>query len=140
MITANFKSYNNYVVDSLYQWDLNQKLTVAGLNIEDAPEVHFSNANLERAVVRQATMENHIVTVDIPNSLLQSPLRIYAHIGIYDGDTFKVIEVVEIPVIARKKPYDYQITDSDEEVYSFKALENALNNALLRIEELENRL
>ena len=140
MISANFKSYNNYIVDSLYQWDLNQKLTVVGLNVAVAPEVHFSNSNMERAIVRQATMTNRVVSVDIPNSLLQDALRIYAHIGIYEGDTFTTIEVVEIPVIARKKPLDYNIEDSDGEIYSFNALENALNNALAKIAELEQRL
>lgn len=140
MISANFNSYNNYVVDSLYQWDLNQQLIVAGLNIEDAPEIHFSNANLERAIVRQATMSNRIITVDIPNSLLQDALRIYAHIGIYEGETFKIIEVVEIPVISRKKPLNYQIETTDGEIYSFSALENALNNALEKINELEERI
>lgn len=128
MINVNFRAYASYVTDSLYQWDINQKLSVSGLNLSVAPEVHFSNANTDRAIVKQATLDNHIVTVDIPNSLLQMPLTIKAHIGIYESDTFKVIEKVEIPVIARKRPSDYQIEDSDEEIYSFKALENALNN------------
>lgn len=129
MIKANFKAYSNYVVDSLNQWDLNQVLEVTGLNLTDAPEVHFSNANVERAIVRQSTMEQHVVHVDIPNSLLQDPLRIYAHIGVYEGKTFKVVELVEIPVQPRKRPQDYQIEDTDEEVYSFKRLENELANA-----------
>ena len=129
MVTANFSAYNKYVTDSLHQWDLNQVLQVYGLNLSSVPEVHFSNANTDRAIVRQATMENHIVSVAIPNSLLQDPLRIYAHIGIYEGSTFKVVELVEIPVIARKRPLDYQIETTDEEVYSFKALENRIANA-----------
>ena len=129
MITANFSAYSTYVTDSLNQWDINQVLRVTGLNLASAPEVHFSNANTGRAIPRQAGMENHVVTVGIPNSLLQDPLRIFAHIGIYEGDTFKVVEKVEIPVKPRKRPEDYQITDADEEIYSFKRLENALANA-----------
>lgn len=128
MITANFSAYSTYVTDSLHQWDINQVLRVTGLNLTTAPEVHFSNANTGRAIVRQSTMESHVVTVDIPNSLLQDPLRIFAHIGIYEGSTFKVVEKVEVPVIPRKRPADYQIEDSDEELYSFKRLENALAN------------
>lgn len=128
MIKANFKTYASYVTDSIYQWELNQVLSVYGLNLGVAPEVHFSNANMDRAIVRQATLTDNIVNVDIPNSLLQEPLPIKAHIGFYDGKTFKVAEVVDIPVIARKRPSDYQIQDSDEEIYSFKALENALAN------------
>ena len=134
MIKANFKAYSTYVTDSLHQWDINQVLEVTGLNLTDAPEVHFSNKNMDRAIVRQATMTDHVVRVDIPNSLLQDPLRIYAHIGVYEGYTFKVVEVVEIPVIPRKRPEDYQIEANDGEVYSFKALENALGNKATRAE------
>lgn len=128
MINVNFNTYASYVTDSLYQWDINQVLSVSGLNLSVVPEVHFSNAVTDKAIVRQATMVNHIVSVGIPNSLLQEPLRIYAHIGIYEGDTFKVVEVVEIPVIPRKRPNDYSITDADEEIYSFKRLENLIAN------------
>lgn len=128
MIKANFNTYASYVTDSLYQWELNQVLSVTGLNLTVAPEVHFSNSNMDKAIVRQATLYNHVVSVNIPNSLLQDPLTINAHIGIYEGDTFKVIELVQIPIIARKRPADYQIQDTDEEIYSFKALVNALAN------------
>ena len=138
MIKANFKTYATYVTDSLTQWDLNQVLQVTGLNLAVAPEVHFSNANTDRAIVRQATMANHVVSVDVPNSLLQEPLHIYAHIGIYEGDTFKVVELVEIPVKPRKRPQDYQIQDSDEEIYSFKALENKIGNINAHIVSKEN--
>lgn len=135
MITANFKAYASYVTDSLHQWDLNQVLQVSGLNLTTVPEVHFSNANTDRAIPRQATMNAAgVVAVGVPNSLLQDPLRIYAHIGIYEGDTFKVVELVEIPVIPRKRPADYQIQDADEEIYSFKALENLLANRATKAE------
>lgn len=129
MIKANFSAYARYVTDSLHQWDINQVLQVEGLNLTSAPEVHFSNANVDRAIVRQSTMTNRVVSVVVPNSLLQDPLRIYAHIGVYEGSTFKVVELVEIPVIPRKRPLDYQIEDGDEEIYSFKRLENMLENA-----------
>lgn len=128
MITANFSAYGTYVTDSLHQWDLNQVLRVTGVNLASAPEVHFSNAAMDRAIVRQATMSNHIISVNIPNSLLQDSLRILAHIGVYEGSTFKVVETVHIPVRARKRPADYQIEDSDEEIYSFKRLENLIGN------------
>ena len=128
MIKANFNAYGKYIADSLYQWDLNRVLSVTGLNLTVVPEVHFSNNAMRGAIVRQATMENHVVSVKIPNSLLQYPLTIKAHIGIYEGDEFKVVEEVQIPVIAKKRPEDYQIEDSDEEIYSFKRLENEIAN------------
>lgn len=139
MITANFKAYASYITDSLHQWDLNQVLQVSGLNLTTTPEVHFSNANTDRAIVRQATKDaGGVVTVGVPNSLLQDPLRIYAHIGIYEGSTFKVVELVEIPVIPRKRPADYQIQDADEEIYSFNKLENELRNYTAHVESKEN--
>ena len=129
MIKANFNTYNSYVTDSLYQWDVNQDLVINGLNLSTAPEIHFANADMDRAIVRQSTFESGVVTVRIPNSLLQAALTIKAYVGIYEGETFKVIETIEIPVIAKTKPADYTIEDSDEEIYSFKALENEIANA-----------
>ena len=130
MIRANFNAYGSYVTDSLYQWDINQDLAINGLNLTEAPEIHFSNVNMDRAIVRQSTLENGVVTVRIPNSLLQVAYTIKAYVGVYEGETFKVIETVEIPIIARTRPSDYTIEDSDEEIYSFKLLENRLNNII----------
>ncbi len=128
MITANFKAYASYVTDSLYQWDLNQVLSVSGLNLSVAPEVHFTNSNMDKAIVRQAELTNRIVKVQIPNSLLQEPLTIKAYIGIYEGKTFKVVEEVSIPVKPKARPNDYKIETTDGEIYSFEALKNALAN------------
>lgn len=134
MIKANFNAYASYVTDTLYQWDINQSLVLTGLNLSSAPEVHFSNGNMDRAIVRQASNVNNVVSVAIPNSLLQDPLTITAHVGVYEGETFKVIEKVVIPVNPRKRPYDYKIEDTDEEIYSFKALENKLENVISELQ------
>lgn len=128
MIKANFETYNSFITDSLYQWERNRILSVSGLNLSVVPEVHFSNASMDKAIVRQATLIDHVVSVTIPNSLLQEPLPIEAHIGIYEGDTFKVLEKVSIPVIPKARPSDYKLEHSDEEVYSFEALKNAIAN------------
>lgn len=127
MIKANFKTYHTYITDSLYQWDINRVLTVSGLNLSVAPEVHFANANMDKAIVRQATLDKLVVRVPIPNSLLQEALTIKAHIGIYEDGTFKVVEVIEIPVIAKARPADYKL-ESDEEIYSFEELKNHIAN------------
>lgn len=130
MITANFSAYSTYVTDSLFQWDQNRVLRVTGLNLKVKPEVHFSNANMKGAIPVQADLVNHVVVASIPNSLLQEPLRIYAHIGIYEGDEFRVVELVEIPVKPRKRPADYELAVDDFELYSFKRLENQVANAV----------
>ncbi len=136
MIKANFNAYNKYITDSLYQWDKNQVLNVTGLNLSVTPEIHFSNTDMDKAIVRQATLKSGIVSVQIPNSLLQKPLTINAHIGIYEDGTFKTIELVQIPIIPKKRPGDYVIENTDEEIYSFNALENMIANMLKEIDEL----
>lgn len=128
MIKANFNSYNNYVTDSLYQWDINQELIINGLNLSVAPEIHFTNANMDRAIVRQSIFSSGVVTVSIPNSLLQEALTIKAYVGVYEDTTFKIIETIEIPVIAKTRPSDYALTDADEEIYSFNKLETKIAN------------
>lgn len=127
MIRVNFTTYNNYVTDSLYQWDVNRNLLINGLGLSVAPEIHFTNANMDRAIVRQSTLDNGVITARIPNSLLQSALTIKAYVGVYEGETFKVIETIEIPVIAKNRPFDYTIEDSDEEIYSFRLVERRLD-------------
>lgn len=142
MIKANFNAYNSYVTDSVYQWDINRDLVISGLNLSVAPEIHFTNANMDRAIVRQSALNAGIVTVRIPNSLLQEAITAKAYVGVYEDDTFKVIETIEIPVIAKARPSDYTIEDTDEEIYSFNKLENDIVNAKKefekKLDEVEN--
>ena len=63
---------NNYTVEPLHQWDVNQVLTIHGLSLPSTPEVHFSNMAMERSIVRQASMNAAgVITVEVPNSMLQ---------------------------------------------------------------------
>lgn len=128
MVTVNFNAYASYVTDSLYQWDINQKLIIQGLNVSTAPEIHFSNANMNGAIARPSTLSNGVVNTTIPNSILQEALTVKVHIGLYDDDTFKVIEYVEIPVRPKERPLDYKLEADDEEVYSFNKLKNDIDN------------
>lgn len=128
---------NTYTVDPLYQWDLNQTLKIYGLSLASVPEIHFANNDMDRAIVRQSTMStNGVISVDIPNSLLQKPYRITAYVCIYEGETFRSLYSIEIPVKARTKPADYTIQDNDEEIYSFTKLENMIGPAFERYEEI----
>ena len=118
---------DRYTVTPLFQWDVNQTLEIQGLNLSVDPEIHFTTEVLNGAIVRQAAQDsNGIITVKIPNSLLQKPYRIDVFVCIYEGETFQSLYKMSIPVTARKRPYDYTLEDSDEEIYSFNALENKL--------------
>lgn len=129
---------NTYTVDPLYQWDKDQVLEIRGLSLPRIPEIHFSNDAMDKAIVRQATMDTAgVIRADIPNSLLQKPYKVKAYVCIYEGKSFETLYKLEIPVKARTKPGDYTLED-DEEVYSFNALENLVNNTLIWVNESYN--
>lgn len=122
-----------YTVEPLYQWDTNQVLEIRGLSLSSIPEVHFAHEEMERTIVRQATMDDAgIITVLVPNSLLQKAYTIKAYICIQQGDSFNTLYTISIPVKPRKKPSDYTI-QIDEDIYSFNKLENLINNAINNI-------
>ena len=122
---------NSYTVDSVYQWDKNQDLVIYGLSLATIPEIHFANDAMDKTIVRQSTMDDAgVIRAEIPNSLLQKPYKIRAYVCIYEGDTFKSLYLITIPIQARSMPLDYTLTVSDDEVYSFNALENKLENTL----------
>ncbi len=122
---------SRYSVESLYQWDSNQTLVIYGLSLPKTPEIHFTNSSMEHAVVRQATMDDAgVVSVGVPNSLLQKALTLIVHVCIYEGETFKTLYTIEVPIKARKQPADYTFVDDANEIYSYNALEYKLNDTL----------
>lgn len=119
-----------YTVDPLYQWDKNQALEIRGLSLAKVPEIHFTTKAMDRAIVRQASMDAAgILTVDVPNSLLQKPYTIQVFVCTYEGSTFQTLYKLEVPVKGRPMPTDYTLED-DPEVYSFNALENKIENTV----------
>ena len=129
-----------YIVDPLFQWDQGQVLEIRGLSLAKAPEVHFDNGCLSGCVVKQATMDNAgIVTVNIPNIILQKPHKITAYICDCSTDKFKSLYSIEIPVKPRKKPEFYEVVD-EYEIYSIQALTNEVINKLGNLREEYDRL
>ncbi|MEY8366103.1 hypothetical protein AALA22_10745 [Anaerovoracaceae bacterium 41-7] len=117
--------------DPLYQWDSNQILTIYGLSLPSIPEIHFANVAMECAIVRQAEMNDAgIISVQVPNSMLQQPYLISVYVCKYDGDTFESLYQMDIPIKKRKKPADYSFVDDSDEIYSYNALNNRLTNVL----------
>lgn len=111
-----------YTVDPLYQWDTNQKLKIYGLSILD-PRIHFTSEVIGGSLVVEPTVdESGVITVDIPNSLLQFAYPIIVYVTGFEDKTFKTYHKVTIPVKARKRPGDYTLSLSDNEVYSFQAM------------------
>lgn len=125
-----------YSVNSLYQWDKNQILRISGLTVPNVPEIHFVNKAMSLALVRQCQVDGEgTIIVDIPNLLLEAPLPIDVYVCIYDGDLFRTLYALQIPVKARTKPSDY-IYEKEDEVLSFNALHNRLTNSIAEMQAL----
>ncbi len=125
-----------YTVDSLYQWNKNQKLKISGLLVPNIPEIHFVNKAMPLALVRQSEVDGEgTITVDIPNVLLENALPINVYVCVYEGEVFRTLYALQIPVKARAKPSDY-IYEKEEEVLSFNALHNRLTNSIVEMQEL----
>ena len=130
---------HNYTAEPFYQWDRNQVLTIYGLSLPHIPEVHFYNNTMDRAIVRQATMDSAgVITVSVPNGLLQKPYTITAHLCIYTGATFETQYTVKLPVTPRTQPADYTLED-DGDVYSFNELSNQVGQAVTDLKAAEAR-
>lgn len=130
---------HNYTAEPFYQWDRNQVLEIYGLSLPSTPEVHFYNNAMDRAIVRQATMDSAgVITVSVPNGLLQKPYTITAHLCIYKGATFETQYTVKLPITPRTQPADYSLED-DGDVYSFNELNNKIGQAVAALKDAENR-
>lgn len=125
---------NNYTVEPLYQWDLNQVLEIRGLSMAAVPEVHFTNDAMVRAIRRFAAMDaTGVIQVEVPNALLQTAAKIRALVCIREGEVFKTYHDIRIPVKPRQQPADYTITD-DQDIYSFLELENLVYDSTVKVE------
>ena len=129
---------NRYTSESLYQWDKNQTLEIYGLSLASIPEIHFTNAGMDRAIVRQASMDElGIITVEVPNSMLQKSYDMSVYVCVYNGETFETLYNLVVPVDPRAKPLDYTLETDDDEVYSFNKLENQIANILVLCKDLD---
>lgn len=125
---------NKYTVDSVYQWDINQELKIYGLSMLD-PEIHFTSEAMGGSIVVECTVDaSGVISVNIPNSLLQYKYPIVVYVAGFEGDTYKTYHKFSIPVKARKKPGDYTLSLSDDEVYSFNSMERRIINIESEIE------
>lgn len=124
MLRVCFNCYGNYTTDTVYQWDQNHTLHIVGVDLTYAPAIHFCNKKSAEAIVVQSEKVEDGFTAPIPNILLQDPYNIIAYVHIYDinDENAKTIEIVNIPLIKRVKPSEYQFEDNVE-VMTFERLE-----------------
>lgn len=135
MLQVNFKAYNDYVTDSLTQWDVNRSMIIKGLNLGFAPRLTFSNSVLSESVCVQSVLNSDgSITSPIPNFLLQWDRDIVIYVCDATNDQYKALERVRIPVISRPKPADYMYTDN----CTYEALNGQIAELIERIEKVES--
>ncbi len=125
-------TYNGkYVSDNpLYQYDKDIILTLSGLDTSSVPEIHFANASTGMALVRQATLEDDLISVNIPNALLQTSENLKVYVCYYNEDgEYETKYKFALKINAREKPEDYTIED-DEDYLSYNELNNKVNQLL----------
>ena len=104
-------------LEFLTQWDQNQVMVIRGIDFSPAPVFRFSTISSVASVVVKPTVDNGVVTADIPNVLLTQCKPIVVHINYeYDDGDSKTRHVFNIPVIPCKQPEDYHMTENVEYV------------------------
>lgn len=134
MAVITINKNNTYTANDLFQWDANRILEIYGLTLQSLPEIHFANARMSKAIVKQASYDNGVIKVEIPNILLETAIPITAYVCGYDGVEFISRYSLTINVKARQKPEDY-IAEDDEKIYSYNALENLVNNTVVNLKK-----
>lgn len=95
---------------SLWQWDLNQQLTVAG----DCTEVHY----LDRGAPSTLTVEVKDGKADIPNILLQKAGRLVVYAYIIDAQDHHTKVCETFGIAPRPKPAEYVYTETEVKTWS----------------------
>ena len=141
MLRVCFNCYGIYTTDSVYQWDQNHSLEISGLGVGSVTTIHFTNKKRDTAIVVKATVQGDTVIAPVPNELLEEPYNVIAYAHVYDSNQARTIEVVNIPVIKRAKPEDYQFIDNVD-VMTFERLEKDMSDFIAKcealIEEIKN--
>lgn len=95
---------------SLWQWDLNQKLTVAG----DCTEVHY----LDRGAPSTLTVAVKDGKANIPNILLQKAGRLVVYAYIIDAQDHHTKVCETFGIASRPKPAEYVYTETEVKTWS----------------------
>lgn len=109
-------------VTGLTQWDRGQTMQIACPNLPSAFQVHFANRKSKKAFVVQATGENNVATVVIPDVMLQQPFEVFAYLYFDENLIGETTKTVRMPVERRKKPDDYIIDLPQEQATNAEKL------------------
>ena len=137
MLRVNLNCYGSYTTDSIYQWDQNHVLTLTGDNIDDISAIHYCNKKCDNARVVNVTRGSGEISAPIPNELLEMPYDVIAYVHSIDNNQGKTIEIINIPVIKRVKPDEYEFVENVD-IANFERLEKDINDFISSITIQQN--
>ena len=97
----------------LTQWDRGQQLQITLDSLPESFCVHYSVKGKREADVVEATAENGVAVVNIPNAILQQDKDAVAWIYVGDDKTAETIKTIHLPIERRAKPNDYIYEEDD---------------------------
>lgn len=112
-------------ISSYYQWDIDQVIIISGLKVSGSITVHFCNVNSKNSIVVTPTVAGDVISVKVPNILLQNPEAIIIYVHRTDASTgSRTIYMSRIAVVPKAKPDDYIYTET--EVLQYSALDERI--------------
>lgn len=119
-------------INHFTQWDSGQKIIFKDLNLDEAPLVHFANANSEEALSVQSSLSDGEIIVDVPNILLEESLNIFVYLYEEDELSGTTLYSISIPVREKPKPSNYIYVDNVDYI--------SIKNILKEIEDYQNQI
>jgi hypothetical protein len=148
ILTAKFtNNIDKTVVYGLTQYDKNIILQVEGLNLNDTlVQVHFANNSAMEAIVYLGAVNDNVLTVNIPNTLIIDNSAIYAWIYVNQENTGKTIKTIIMPIVSRNKPASFVEEPDETENYQIEKILNYIKysktaspkNVYQSVEELQS--
>lgn len=136
MITAIFNPGDKSITTKkVMQWDYGQVLSIRGLDLPKAVEIHFCVYTDSTTIpVVGITTDDH-TDVEIPDGLLRQDRELRAYVYVADMEQGKTVRTVNIPIQSRQKP---EIPHTPEDTEIFREAIKAVNNSADRAETAAN--
>lgn len=136
MITAIFNPGDKSITtEKLLQWDYGQVLSIKGLDLPKAVEIHFCVYTDSTTITTVGITTDDHTDVGIPDGLLQQERELRAYVYVADLEQGKTVRTVNIPIQSRQKP---EIPHTPEDIEVFRKAIKAVNNSADRAETAAN--
>ena len=136
MITAIFNPGDKSITtEKLLQWDYGQVLSIKGLDLPKAVEIHFCVYTDSTTITAVGITTDDHTDVEIPDGLLQQERELRAYVYVADLEQGKTVRTVNIPIQSRQKP---EIPHTPEDTEIFREAIKAVNDSADRAETAAN--